>query len=394
MACGCNTIQSTGTYNAYSGRPSCPLPVRTSTAPTVPQIVEFLPRVIPKESGGLLIRNGDEMNVLDSPVSGAVLFDASTGKAYVGDWEVTQIPDNYACTNTATYGFPVYGVRPECGSSTEFPARDLGILRPQQGSTGTLWAHQRSCGGIGGPAQELTPVEIQPDAWPNPIPSGLVNLSYAKTEASECGSIQYRFYANPGQVFVPNGNLLLFDFPNRALVPADDADFRIAVYTKYDSGNFLMKSATNASFQTYVDSRIAAQLTDGGFAPTYLNPRQTLVSQTSNEIFPYIYGPFDLSSYPGYNANSTEVQLFISSTALTSSSGGQVYNFYVKINGVRKYSSNCGPDPFGVRNTGEVHVPIPANKMLTIEVEKEIYQAGSSLPPSLGNIEVSLEAFK
>ena len=393
MACGCNLTSPTSTYNAWPARPSCPLPTRTSTTPTVPQRFDWLPRVVPKESGKLLVANGDEMNALDSPVDGAVLFDAASGKAYVGTQEISSIPDNYGCLDTTPYGWVAYGIQPPCGSSTEFPAREIGFLRPAQSSTGTLYAHQRSCAAAG-QVPEITPVEIIPDAWPSTVPADVKNLAVVKTPDSECGSAKYRFYMNPGQSIVPNPNLLLFDFPNRALTSTDDGDFRIAVFAKLDSDRFQLKSITNTSFQNYIDTRIGEVLSDEGYAPTYLNPRQTLVAQTSNEIFPYIYGPFDLSTYPGYNANSKEVQLYITSTALTSSVNGQVYNFYVKINGVRKYSSYSGPDPFGVRASGEVTVPIPVNKMVSIEIEKEIYVAGSSNPPSLGNIEISLEAFK
>lgn len=394
MACGCNTSTTTGTYNAYPGRPSCPLPVRTSTTPTVPQRFSQLPRLVPKQDGKLLVGNGDEMNALDSPVDGVVLFDSVTGKVYVGDFEVTSIPDNYGCTTTTTYGFPVYGVRPECGTSSEFPSRDLGMPRPVDSSIGTLWAHQRSCGGIGGPAQELTPVEIVPDPWPGTIPDGMMNLSFVKTDASQCGSTQYQFYANPGQVVVPNVNLLTFGLPVREFLPADDADFRFPIYAKLDSGHFILKGMSPVGFQDYIDDRIDNVLTEQGFTATYLNPRQALVQYTHNELYSYTYGPFNLTGYSGYNANSKEIQLFIAAYAMVPAAETLRYAFYIRVNGVIKYTGFAGEDPTGFRGTGEIHVPIPADKLLVIDVVKEIYAGGPAAPANSAELEIYLEAFK
>lgn len=394
MACGCNTLTTTGTYNAYSGRPSCPLPVRTSTLPTVPQIWSVLPRARQKQEGKLLVADGDELGVLDSPVDGVVLFDGTTGKAYVGDFEVSQVPDNYACTSTATYGFPLYGVRPECGGSAEFPSRDVAILRPQPSSTGTLWAHQRSCGGIGGPAQELTPVEIVPEAWNTSIPAGIMNLSFVRTEPTDCGSTQYRFYINPGQLVVPDGNLLIADFPNHELTVADDADIRLAAYTRLDTGRFILKSIRNTSLQAYVDSRISTVLTDDGYAPSYLNPRLRLVWQKNNELFSYLYGPFNMADYPGYNANAKEIQLFVAAFAKLPAAGTLRYAFYITVNDVIKFTGFAGEEPTGYRGTGEIHVPMPADKLIRIGVQKDIYAGGFPAAPDSAELEVYLEAFK
>jgi len=396
-SCGCNSSSGVGYSQpsaTYSGSTQCPMPQRTSTQPTVPQRFSWLPKVVPKYSGQALVRVGDEMGVLSSEIDGVLLFDSTTENVYVGQPEINWIPDSYACTDSTLYGYPAYALRPDCGGSDTFPARNLAVMRPGNSSTGTLWAHQWSCGGLGGPAQEMTPVEISPEAMPETIPDDLQYLSYVRTAPTVCGREQFTFYANPGVLVAPDSKVLLVTMPDRPLTEDDNDDLRIAAWARLDDGRMILKSITDESFQVYINTAIQSFLEDQGFDPKYLNPRLELVSQTENEIVSYIYPSINLADFPGYNVNSKEVQLFVAAFAMVPAAGTRRYAFYIEVNGVKKYTGFAGDSPTGFRGTGEIHVPIPADKMLTIKVVKDVYQDGPGAPVNSSELRVYLEAFK
>jgi hypothetical protein len=206
MACGCSSSPSTYTSsNVVSngcGVPSCNcnLPRRSSIPPVVPVLWKDAARFRQMSAGVLVVHCGEEMGSLDSPIDGFVKFDAATGKVYVTGSSTEYVVDYFACTNDQIFGFPLYGVKPECRDMGENPDRRVAIVRPPNSAYGIVYGHEQTCAPLTGLKPEITPVQIVPDPLPDPIPTGIQSFTWVAVPPGEdCSGPKRHYYEVPGE---------------------------------------------------------------------------------------------------------------------------------------------------------------------------------------------------
>lgn len=363
MACGCSSSPSTYTSNVVSngcGVPSCNcnLPRRSSIPPVVPVLWKDAARFRQMAAGVLVVHCGEEMGSLDSPVDGIVAFDSATQKVYVTTNSVEWIRDLFPCTENAIYGFPVYGVKPECRDLGENPDRRLAIVRPPNSAFGVIYAHHTTCSPILGLKPEITPVQLVPDPFPEVAPTRLYSVAWIDVPAGEDCSVATRhYYATPAEHISsidsdrmrPN-----FDIPAQPLDSSQDAEFGLAVWV-YNSTNtkWELTKVSNQSLQELIgvepvlilDSpqRVYYQhKTDdaGGLGPDWgiLPP---IPAPAAMPIVSELGVMVDLTTIPGWN---TAFKGVIVATMLKATTRGRFYDVALTIDGIDHARIACASD--------------------------------------------------
>lgn len=395
MACGCSSPSgpSVTTHTSSTGGPGCPLPRRTANPPTVPVIWAGADRLIPKSEIRIMgTQCNSEVVVGDSAVSGWWYFDAGTGLSSVQDPSITSVKDTFACATNPVYGLPAYGAAPGCRAEDENPDREVAFIRPGTSSSGALYAHQKSCCAVANTYPEMTPVEVSPDDFPtdtddlNTLLPDIWYLTCKVTEGQNCNPKQFQWYWSKGTFTATASSITDFeDLPARTWTDDDNEVFGLAVWVAQPGGNWILQRIPDEDFQAYISKFV--------YRSSYLNPRSVLCSLPSPSTYNFTFY-IDLTAQPNYSVDATEVQLYIESNLVSPASGGEGWVLDILINGVRKYRSTGIPSTIGNTDSGEIHVPIPANKRLQIDYVKTTVVVGTNYNYPASNAEVSLEAFK
>lgn len=295
MGCSsCSSTPATQTYSSGCAASSAEAPRRVSNPPTVPVGFSWVARMRTNNSGKLVVSDNEELQNLDSAVDGPIRFDASTGTAYVGCDSVSNVQDNYACSEV-TFGFPVYGVDPGCRDLGSNPDRQLAVVRPTNSQYGTLYAHKKTCPSGSGLKAEITPVEIVPSDFPVPPTEGIKYLAYRKVSAGdECTPATTEWFEGLGVPNVDSANLESTNGGGDPLLAADDNSTGFAIWEK-SGGVWTLKRVENAALPELVKGPTVATTTG---AIDYLDAPVLLYEQHTLNV-PYYGGQYWPPAAPG-----------------------------------------------------------------------------------------------
>jgi len=391
MACGC----SSSSFSYSSGSPvssgcgdpgcRCVLPRRSSVPPVVPVIWTDVARTRQTGAGILLVRCGDEVMSLDSPINGVVRFDAATQKAYVGNNSVEWIADLFPCPDEALFGFPVYALRPECRDMGQNPDRQLAVARPPNSPYGIIYAHQRDCAAPNGLLPEVTPVQLVPDDFPEVAPTNLMSVTWVLEPATEeCSAAKRHYYATPGEHVssVDQTKIRNWAIPAPPFTAEQDAEFGLAAWL-YNATNtkWELQKVSNASLQQMIQDVVAAP-------PIFmLDTRQLVYYQVRSATPPNPAPPVtpetvsvNMTAIPGWDPSFKGVILTVYTSAVTY--GGN-FGIYINIDGILRSSSYVGNvDSERDSDTNQVFIKLnPANN--TIQITLGLNGTLSGLPDGI-----------
>lgn len=338
-------------------------------------------------------RDGEEVLTLDAPISGQVLYNADTRKAYVGNLSATYVADSYPCQTTPLSGMLIYAKDPGCRDLGSNPDRELMVVRPSTGSTGFLFGHEHSCPSGQGSTPELTPVEIEPTALPGTTPDNLYGLYYVRTTSTDsCVPSSYQWYKIAGLPPIDQTKLATTEMAASDLQDLTDG-FNMAGW-RLVNGKWVAYRITNGSLNVLQSAFGSANY---AIRPSYLNPRVLVFDQVSPSFYNQTVA-VNLEAQQKYDINATEVQLLVLTESATRS---EAYSITLTVDGVEKvvqfvYPAS-GPGSASFYNFNASHqimVPIPTSKSISIALVKQVRAAGSAPPSNEARIRVFLEAFK
>jgi len=382
MGCSsCSSTPATQTYSSGCAASSSDAPRRVSNPPTVPVSFSWVARMRTTTSGKLVVSDNEELQNLDSAVDGPIRFDAATGTAYVGCDSVTNVQDNYACSE-AVFGFPVYGADPGCRDLGANPDRQLAVVRPTNSQYGTLYGHKKTCPAGSGLKAEITPVEIVPTTFPIPPTEGIKYLAYRKVSAGDdCTPATIEWFEGLGVPNVDEPNLQSTNGGGDALLAADDGTTGFAIWEK-SGGVWTLKRVENAALPELVKG----PTNSGAGSIDYLDAPIQIYSQY--KIVAGVSIDYGQSFYP--DPGTPTIGPIISETVLVDLTNKIKYSEYAKgvlLNVVLKggtdanstgdviiavdgmeYSRILGSFYAFGSNTNQVCVKIPANKKISISL--------------------------
>jgi len=335
----------------------------------------------------MLGRTGTEMQVLEAPFDGQVLYDAASGNVYVGTLAAKTVADQYPCSQEGFSYLPLYAQNPGCRDIGSYPDRELVVVRPATTNTGYIFGHNHVCPAGPGLLPELQPVEIDPADLPSDIPDGLYTISYLKTPSNDaCAPATPTWYRTRGFLPLDRDQVGTSELTYAELQDATDA-VNFALWKLID-GKWNLVRLTNESFKTII----------GDNSPTtlrFLGTRQQVLYQhvSSNPgsmahltYFPAIAPPgplpivnmtevVDLTVLPEYYAEATFVKMEF---YLKGTTADQRFDCVLVCNGI-EYSRIALP----YANAGEccireADIPIPSDKRMTVAFYIQI--AGGSTP--------------
>ena len=349
-------------------------------------------------SGKLVVSENEELLNLDSAVDGPIRFDATTGTAYVGCDSVSTVQDNFACTTSPSYGYPVYGLDPGCRDLAQNPDRALAVVRPLTSSYGTLYAHKKTCPVGIGLRPEITPVEIVPSAFPAPVTTGIKYLAYRKVDATDdCTPATTEFLEGLGVPNVDNANLASTDGGGDALLPADDSTTAFAIWEQ-SGGVWTLKRVQNSALPALVKGATAATTTG---AIDYLDaPVLLYVQAIQNVPGPQGSGypewptfnpgtPFteslevDLTNKIKYSENAKGVLLYVE-LGVGTGAGITAIEFQIIVQGVTYARVGLAPYSNDV-SINQVCVGIPSTKKINVTF-KTAFLGGTSVDVSMARV--------
>lgn len=160
-SCG-KTTTHTSNYCSSCGTPTpCRQPRRSCAKPVLDICFSWLGKLVGRNTGKILLKDGECASYLSDVVSGPVRYDAQTDEAYVG---TDTFPDPYGCERPEDQpaGMPVYAIDPGCRQPGDSPEREFAPLRPVESDSGIVHGHQFQCPNGKGLEQELVPVHVIP----------------------------------------------------------------------------------------------------------------------------------------------------------------------------------------------------------------------------------------
>ena len=347
-------------------------------------------------SGKLVVSDNEELQNLDSAVDGPIRFDASTGTAYVGCDSVSNVQDNYACSEV-TFGFPVYGVDPGCRDLGSNPDRQLAVVRPTNSQYGTLYAHKKTCPSGSGLKAEITPVEIVPSDFPVPPTEGIKYLAYRKVSAGdECTPATTEWFEGLGVPNVDSANLESTNGGGDPLLAADDNSTGFAIWEK-SGGVWTLKRVENAALPELVKG----PTNSGAGSIDYFDSPVLLYSQ-ANQNVPGPQGNYyppwsafnagspvsetveiDLTNKEKYSENAKGVLLHLDIAGNTGG-GTTTAEWQFVINGIGY--AHIALQPYqNAWQENQICVKIPTTKKITISFNAA-YTGGTSIDVFLGRI--------
>ncbi len=350
-------------------------------------------------SGKLVVSENEELLNLDSAVDGPIRFDATTGTAYVGCDSVSTVQDNFACTTSPSYGYPVYGLDPGCRDLAQNPDRALAVVRPLTSSYGTLYAHKKTCPVGIGLRPEITPVEIVPSAFPIPPTEGMKYLAYRKVSAGDdCTPATIEWFEGLGVPNVDEPNLQSTNGGGDALLAADDGTTGFAIWEK-SGGVWTLKRVENAALPELVKgpTNSGAGAIDYLDSPVLLyvqaNQASTVIGPQGNYYPPWsAFNPgspvsetveIDLTSKEKYSEDAKGVLLHLD-IAGNAGAGTTTAEWQFVINGIGYAHIACQPEQ-NAWQENQICVKIPLTKKITISFNAA-YIGGTSIDVFLGRI--------
>jgi hypothetical protein len=351
-------------------------------------------------SGKLVVSENEELLNLDSAVDGPIRFDATTGTAYVGCDSVSTVQDNFACTTSPSYGYPVYGLDPGCRDLAQNPDRALAVVRPLTSSYGTLYAHKKTCPVGIGLRPEITPVEIVPSAFPAPVTTGIKYLAYRKVDATDdCTPATTEFLEGLGVPNVDNANLASTDGGGDALLPADDSTTAFAIWEQ-SGGVWTLKRVQNSALPALVKGATAATTTG---AIDFLDSPVLLYSQykvnaafsgSPTVHFPpapaYTTGPtltetvdIDLANKVKYSVDAKGALLNI--VLKGGSDPSTTCDVVIVVDGVEYARIVCPPNGYA-STINQVSVKIPTTKKLSVSLQMQLVSGDPVMAGILGMV--------
>lgn len=375
MSCCSNTsapvapgVQTT----AGCSSPGTPTPRRVSIPPVTPVIMSSLPKARQAELGRLLVANCEELNVLDSGLSGPVVFDSMTGTVSVSPTEAANlVADNFSTCDTSLSGFPVYARTPSCRDVGDAPDRDLIIARPQQSSVGTLYGHTAVCPTSFGLLPEMLPVEIVPAVLPVETPENLFTLGFIDVAATNCAPASRKFYAVPPADVsgVDIDDMETVDFP----ASPDDDTTGLAMWQLNESGTkWVLVKVTNDSLIDKLSSKFFE------VSPRY--SAMLTIKAPETPVFgigsPHVRESksVNLANVPGYKDTFTTVSLYTELTSVADTGG---FELVMTINGRQQNKVSTRYEPSSDSCSNSVVIPIPANKTLDIVITETTFYNGT-----------------
>jgi hypothetical protein len=375
MSCNCSTPVAPVHYGSActtTGSSSCPAPRRVATPPMTPVVYAWVGQLRQAYEGQALLRNGDELMVLDAPFSGQLFFDANTGKVTVSSFSANSVEDQFACSPTRG-GFPVYGLGPGCREPSSNPDRQLAVVRPALSNQGFLYAHNHEAPAGPGLKAEIIPREINPAVLPDIPPEGLKYLSFRRVPATgDCVPPTMEWYESSGLQPVAEEDLTTTTVTYSELQDVTKA-FNFLV-TRFENNQWVSYRLTNESFKELIKQSSTSGIT------FLANPHSVLLQYRSNGsnvgagagIHPPIPDPQPLPMVPmstqvylpgiiGYTDQMTWVMLDLRMSV--GISGGSIYAALV-VNG-REYV-RTGASSTSDSDYNQVMVPIPSNKYLAV----------------------------
>ena len=306
MSCGCT---STSSYSPTTSS-GYPQPRRVGSQPIVPVVQQWASQLRSAFEVELMGRDGEEVLTLDAPISGQVLYNADTRKAYVGNLSATYVADSYPCQTTPLSGMLIYAKDPGCRDLGSNPDRELMVVRPSTGSTGFLFGHEHSCPSGQGSTPELIPVEIEPTALPGTTPDNLYGLYYVRTTSTDsCVPSSYQWYKIAGLPPIDQTKLATTEMAASDLQDLTDG-FNMAGW-RLVNGKWVAYRITNQSLN--ILQKVLPQPSLVHQTPWYsigsanpdLNPTQTLLT----------FNPVNLPGYKAeYGTMWLQTRLIVSST--------------------------------------------------------------------------------
>jgi len=358
MACACSSttpapISYGGGCTTTSSSGRCVLPRRVATPTVTPMEFSWASHLRSLSDGKLVVINGNEMANLDAPYDGVVWFNATTGKSYVGPVPaMTQMQDDFACTEDDLAGFPMHALDPGCHASSETPDRRVAAVRPRTGSTGLLYAHDHTCSSTSGSRQEMRPREIIPGAVPSPVPDSVRYLAMRVIpSAGECSPMTMEWY-EPTEP-LPYATT---DVPIADMTFAEATDSGLAVW-RIVNGKLQLSRLSNADSQVLLN----------GLSPfKWVRPRPLIASTYGNSTTGFIpmNVSVDLTTRPSYDAKYSTVVL---SLQLFGNSGTRSYDLFMKVDGEEFIRVKVPLPGLTSSNNTQIHVPIPASKQINIQ---------------------------
>lgn len=375
---------SSGCGAALGTTVSCLMPRRVSTPSVTPVAFTWIPSMIQAASGKAVIANGEDFNVLDCAYDGPVVFDAASGKIYVGTTSAaTVVADNFACETSTLYGFPIYGLDPGCREVGANPDRNMAVVRPAESTTGILFGHRHTCSSNTSMSEEISPVEIVPGTMPSPLPNDIRLLSFRRvTSVDSCSPATYEWYDHDGiPIVMPDDMLTAEPWTADDITAANDSEFGFAMWGLVD-GKWVLKKLTNETFLAMI-----TDTTEAIPVFTHLRPRALMFAQSSPNSFSTVNANYDLKSAPLYDDKYSSVLISVELAAYTNSRG---YDLYVLIDGEEFARVRVGNDSGSDSVSNQIVVPIPPSKKINIQALEYTNSGGTY---GYNSVVVRLDAF-
>lgn len=334
MSCGCGTNQIVpvnpsgwvGTGVQTLAQP------KTVTGNGQNMCSPWIGAIQPAESGQVMLRNGECMNVMYSQVSGPMRFDASTQTAVVTG-------DGFFWTEDCTSrGLPAFLIPDVC---SEGNVRQLRALTPVKDYIGWNFGLQNECG-----SKEYKPVLIVPKKMPSCPPTG---LRRTKSLMKQCGNDITVEHYQEGEIHQDDSLVVDLDVSETEDNEFDPATMFVASWQKIictdtngqQNIGYRLRKFTEALLKSYLTSLLTGisqykEITNvnvgsmlvvnppSGFPP-FLDP---MIPTTSPS------GSLDISTIAGtpIPAGTKVIVCQARSIIDHGSGGGDVANAYVRVN--------------------------------------------------------------